>query len=147
MSVIMGIDPGAVSAAWGMIGVNEAMADDVPVAGKMVDGRAFSRLVAELEPDFAVVERVGAFPGQGISSAFRFGQGYGILLGVLASHGVEIRDVAPGLWKKHFRLDSDKEKARALAIKRFPLVDLGRKRDAGRAEALLMALWGLETGL
>jgi hypothetical protein len=143
---ILGVDPGAVSAAWGWIGLDEAIADDVAVAGKMVDGRAFCRLVKELDPQRAVVERVSAFPGQGVSSAFRFGQGYGILLGVLAAAGVEIVDVAPGLWKRHFHLDSNKERARALAIKRFPFVDLSRKKDAGKAEALLMALWLKETG-
>ena len=73
--------------------------------------------------------------------------GYGIILGALASHHVQIIDVAPGVWKRHFRLDRDKEKARALAIRRFPNVKLHLKKDAGRAEALLMALWLRETGL
>ena len=67
-------------------------------------------------------------------------------LGALAAQNVKIFDVASGSWKKHFRLDSDKEKARALAIKRFPRIDLHRKKDAGRAEALLMGLWLRETG-
>jgi crossover junction endodeoxyribonuclease RuvC len=55
-------------------------------------------------------------------------------------------EVAPGLWKRHFRLGPDKEDARALALKRFPGVakNLSRKKDAGRAEALLMALWWQE---
>jgi crossover junction endodeoxyribonuclease RuvC len=88
---------------------------------------------------------VNAFAKQGVTSSFRFGMGYGSILGVLSALNVQIVDVAPGLWKKHFRLDSDKEKARALAIKRFPNAQLNRKKDAGRAEALLMALWLRET--
>jgi hypothetical protein len=44
-------------------------------------------------------------------------------------------------------LGPDKEQARALALKLFPGLSqpLSRKRDAGRAEALLMAAWWLET--
>jgi len=148
---IMGVDPGAVSAAFAVIpwdldgGLDAAGAWSVPVVNKMVDARAFAYAVKEHQASHAVIERVGAFPGQGVSSSFRFGMGYGIILGVLASSGVKIIDVAPGVWKKHFRLDSDKEKARALAIKRFPHVNLRLVKDAGRAEALLMALWLHET--
>ena len=151
-TAVMGVDPGSVSAAFAVIpwdldgGVDAAGAWHMPVANKMVDGRAFAYAVAERKPGHAVIERVNAFPGQGVSSSFRFGMGYGIIMGVLAASGVKIVDVAPGVWKKHFRLGSDKEKARALAIKLFPHVDLRLVKDAGRAEALLMALWLRETG-
>ena len=152
-TTVMGVDPGSVSAAFALIpwdldgGLDAASAFHMPVANKMVDGRAFAYIVAERNPTHAVIERVNAFPGQGVSSSFRFGMGYGVIMGVLAAAGVRIIDVAPGLWKKHFRLDSDKEKARALAIKLFPKVDLRLVKDAGRAEALLMALWWRETRL
>jgi crossover junction endodeoxyribonuclease RuvC len=55
--------------------------------------------------------------------------------------------VTPSKWKKHFGLSSDKEQARGLAIQRFPLIAecLNRKKDADRAEALLIAQWYLET--
>lgn len=148
---IIGIDPGAVSAAFAIIpwefdgGVDAAGAWHVPVVNKMVDGRALHFVLDGHRATHAVIEKVGAFPGQGVSSSFRFGMGYGIILGVLATTGAQIIDVAPGYWKKHFRLDSDKEKARALAIKRFPHVNLSLKKDAGRAEALLLALWWKET--
>ena len=151
-TTVMGVDPGSVSAAFAVIpwdldgGVDAASAFHMPVANKMVDGRAFAYLVSERNPSHAVAERVNAFPKQGVSSSFRFGMGYGIIMGVLLASGVKIVDVAPGVWKKHFRLNSDKEKARALAIKLFPKVDLRLKLDAGRAEALLMALWLRETG-
>jgi hypothetical protein len=152
MSSIMGVYPGSVSAAYAYIpwdldgGLDAAWARHMPVADKMVDGRAFAYAVRERNPVYAVVERVSAMPKQGVTSSFRFGMGYGIVMGVLAASGVKIVDVAPGVWKKHFRLNSDKEKARALAIKRFPNVDLRLVKDAGRAEALLMALWLRETG-
>ena len=150
---VMGIDPGSVSAAFAIIpwdldgGVEAASAFHAPVVNKMVDGRAFAYVVNEHNPSHAVIERVSAFPGQGVSSSFRFGMGYGVIMGVLLASSVKIVDVAPGVWKKHFRLDSDKEKARALAIKLFPNVNLRLVKDAGRAEALLMALWWRETRL
>jgi hypothetical protein len=140
--IIMGVDPGAVSAAYAVLRGDDASCDDVPVAGKMVDARSFARLVAGELPDVAVVERVSAFPGQGVSSSFRFGQGVGLIQGVLLAHGVQLIEVTPGMWKRFFRLGPDKEEARAFAIKRFPRIEnLTRKKDAGRAEALLLALW------
>ena len=151
-TIVMGVDPGAVSAAFAVIpwdldgGLEAASAFSVPVVNRMVDGKAFAYIVRERAPTHAVIERVNAFPGQGVSSSFRFGVGYGILLGVLASARVQIIEVAPTVWKRHFRLDRDKEKARALAIRRFPNVKLHLKKDVGRAEALLMALWLRETG-
>ena len=149
--IVMGVDPGSVSAAWGVIppdlegGVTAASCGQLPVANRMVDARAFWRVVSVFRPTHAVVEQVHAFPKQGVSSSFRFGMGYGLILGVLNASGSILVDVTPGLWKKHFRLDSDKEKARSLAVKRFPHVDLRRKQDAGMAEALLIALWHRET--
>jgi crossover junction endodeoxyribonuclease RuvC len=146
--VIMGVDPGAVSAAWAVLAGGLAYCDDVPVAGRMIDAPGFSRVVLKHQPGVAVVEKVAAMPKDGVSSSFRFGQGLGILQGVLAASGIEIVEVTPGMWKKYFRLGPDKELARAFAIKRFPNVDnLGRKKDAGRAEALLMALWFKEQRL
>jgi Holliday junction resolvasome RuvABC endonuclease subunit len=146
--LVMGVDPGAVSAAYALVRPDLALCDDVPVADKMVDGRSFALLVREAKPDVAVIERVSAMPKQGVSSSFRFGQGLGVLQGVLLAHSVKIIEVTPGVWKKFFKLGPDKEQARALAIKRFPTVNnLTHKKDAGRAEALLIAQWFLEQGL
>ena len=145
---VLGVDPGSISAAWALLSDGCAVCGDVPVVNKMVDGRTFHRLVQAQAPDFAVVERVSAMPKQGVSSSFRFGQGLGLIQGVIYASGVALVEVAPGTWKRHFKLGADKEAARALALKRFPHVDnLDRKRDAGRAEALLIALWFEEQGL
>lgn len=153
--IVLGIDPGSISAAWAAVSNTHVTVGDVPVADKMVDANGFAALVHAMVsapstegPIVAVVEKVGAFPGQGVSSSFRFGMGCGIINGVLAALAVQRIEVAPGMWKKHFRLGPDKEQARALALKRFPMLalPLGRKRDAGRAEAVLMALWWQEQG-
>ena len=93
---------------------------------------------------FAVVEQVGAMPKQGLSSTFRFGQSDGVLRGVLGALGIGYMEVHPVKWKNHFGLrGQEKDAARSLAIRRFPSVsqELARKKDGGRADALLLALW------
>ena len=66
--------------------------------------------------------------------------------GVVASLAIPTHMVTPGRWKKHFRLDADKEKARALAIRLWPSSEhFERKKDHGRAEAALIARFGAET--
>lgn len=48
------------------------------------------------------------------------------------------------MWKRRFGLiGQDKDAARLLAIQRFPATafQLQRKKDNGRADALLIALW------
>jgi Holliday junction resolvasome RuvABC endonuclease subunit len=147
---VLGVDPGAVSGAYALVvhihnALVEPIADDIPVVDRQVNAAEWSRIVASLKPDIAVVEQVGAMPKQGVSSTFKFGMGCGLIRGVLAGAGVPIISVTPAKWKKHFSLNSDAEKSRALAIRRFPTASLARKKDHGRAEALLMALWKLET--
>ena len=144
---VLGVDPGAVSGAYALIGPNglAAIVDDIPVVDRQVDAAEWGRIIARLKPDVAVVEQVGSMPKQGVASTFKFGMGCGLIRGVLAGAGVPIVNVAPTKWKKHFGLNSDAEKSRALAIRRFPTAPLAHKKDHGRAEALLMALWKLET--
>ena len=82
------------SAAFGIIpwdvegGLEAAKAWQMPVLDRMVDARAFAYALKELCPTHAVIERVNAFPGQGVTSSFRFGMGYGIIMGVLYAHGI-----------------------------------------------------------
>ncbi len=72
---------------------------------------------------------------------------YGAIRCVIAA--LEIRTVllAPTVWKKYFRLGSDKEKSRALALRTFAKTPehFSRKRDHGRAEAALLALYAFQT--
>jgi hypothetical protein len=53
--------------------------------------------------------------------------------------------MTPVQWKKHFKLTSDKEMSRALAIRMFPEAPLNLKKHSDRAESLLMARWLYET--
>lgn len=93
----------------------------------------------------AVVEKVGARPGQGVTSMFNFGKNVGYIEGVLAALGIPYQLIPPATWKKEFSLiGKDKQASIVTCHKLFPDVDLKRsdrcRTDSdGKAEALLMA--------
>jgi hypothetical protein len=92
----------------------------------------------------ACVEKVGAMPTDGATSAFRFGESSGRVKAVLEVHGIPYTRAIPAVWKNRFGLKGQgKDAGRLLAIRRFPSVadQLARKKDDGRADALLLALW------
>jgi crossover junction endodeoxyribonuclease RuvC len=98
-------------------------------------------------PKFVVhVEKVSAMPGQGVTSMFSFGRNFGQWEGVIAALGCEVHYVTPQRWKKTMLAGQPKgkEAARMRALQLFPyLVDaLKRKKDDGRAEALLIGEYG-----
>lgn len=145
MKKILGIDPG-LSGAYAILHGDDATVDDLPIVDKHLDAAMLQRIVKMYAPDTAIVERVGAMPGQGVSSMFVFGRCYGAILATLACAGVPTVLVTPAQWKKKFSLGKDKERSRELAIRTFPTVEgLSRKKDEGRAEALLLALYARET--
>ena len=95
--------------------------------------------------DSVYLEKVHAMPNQGVTSMFNFGQGYGIIKGVLGCLGYDYTLVTPQAWKKHHGLlKTDKDAARLKAIELFPEAEqyLQRKKDIGRADALLIAAYG-----
>jgi crossover junction endodeoxyribonuclease RuvC len=143
--LVLGIDPG-ISGAWAMLtAAGELLrVADIPVANNMVAGAVLAGELTGYNFSYAVIERVGAMPGQGVSSMFRFGMATGIVTGVLAALGISILHVAPTVWKKHFNLSADKEASRMRAIEQWPkhAASFARKMDHGRAEAALIALWG-----
>lgn len=97
----------------------------------------------------AVIENVHSRPRQ--AGAFNFGLSTGIIHGILAANDIPMVLMAPSEWKVKMGLqrdplesqDSTKDRARALAAKLFPnLADqFKRKKDDGRAEALLIAFY------
>lgn len=145
---IMGIDPGISGAVAFYFPDQRAgiSAYDVPVVGKEINASALHDLIHQYAPDLAVIEIVHSMPKQGVSSSFNFGMSYGIAKGVVGSLHIPTINVSPTKWKKHFGLTADKEQARALAISTWPFSDhFRRKKDNGRAEAALLALYGAKT--
>ena len=161
---VIGIDVG-LSGACAMLGTNGMglpphLLDvaDLPVmakgsgSGKVkneINPAALNELLKEWVHGFSddvlvVVESVSAMPGQGVAGVFSLGDSRGAIRGVLAARGYPVAFVSPGKWKRHFGLTADKELARARAIQLYPQAELARKKDADRAEAILVARYGWE---
>lgn len=151
-SLIVGIDPG-ISGAIAFVKSGAlpcyVAVYDLPVhiekSGKTrLDLESLSVLISTYSQDInlALVEEVGQIGTKADPfSSFVFGFATGAVHGVLASHSVSIQTVKPITWKAALGLDSDKSKSIAKAIKFFPQAasKLTRKKDHGRAEALLLA--------
>ena len=89
---------------------------------------------------FALVERVGARPGQGVASMFSLGHSTGIVDGILAALTIPHETKPAATWKKLAGVPADKPLVLAAARRRWPDAPLGRVRDHGRAEALYLGL-------
>lgn len=147
--IVAGIDPGATGAV-AVLYDSGAIALDIPTAktasGKtrIVPSAVQERIMVAGRPDCVWIEAVHAMPGQGVSSMFAFGRSLGVVEGVVGTLQIPVRYVQPAVWKRAFGLiGADKDAARTVAAQRFPGVELTRKKDIGRADALLIALYGL----
>ena len=95
-----------------------------------------------------VIEQVSAMPGQGVTSMFNFGQSFGILKGICSAMQLPMYFVRPAKWKKYFGLiNSEKDASRTKAIEMFPYFSsyLSKKKDANKADAILIAYFYYET--
>jgi len=94
------------------------------------------------------VEKVASRPGQGVASTFKFGKGYGEVLGICTALGFIIIEPTPQAWKKEMLAGTDKSKDASIqaAENLFPKVDFVqpkcRKAHDGAAEAILLAEYG-----
>ena len=152
--LIYGIDPGFT----GAVSIYDTELDsliihDIPVV-KSLKGKTLINLPellsilnnTENQPSLAAIERVNAMPNQGVSSTFRFGQGFGQLEMAIVASKLSIKYVTPRQWKKYFDLTSDKGESRRLAKLCFPnhAHYFKRVKDDGRAEAALIGLYAKE---
>lgn len=137
----IGIDPGA-SGALAILRGPETVT--VPFSAE-----AYVELLQGVDTSnaFAIVEHVGAMPGQGSVSTFNFGMNFGIIQGVLSALKIPYELVRPHKWKKEFSCTSDKNTSIEVAKRLFPQANFKRtpkctKDHDGIAEALLLAEYG-----
>lgn len=148
--ITLGIDPGLSGALAILSETGEyELVWDLPVvrSGKLswIDGARLHSFLIEAQagkPARCFIERVQAFPKQGLSSAFNFGVGFGSILSTLQARGIAIEFVTPAAWKKAMGLNSDKHASLDRGRLLFPAAPLELKKHEGRAEALLLAYWG-----
>jgi hypothetical protein len=154
LTLTFGIDPGLSGAIVTLIDGEPGPMIDMPTQTigdwNEVDGAGVARFLREQRAAHpgayvsACIEKVGARPNDGGTTAFRFGESSGKVKAVLESLGIPYSRAIPAVWKRRFGLiGTDKDAARQLALVRFPSVaaELKRKKDNGRADALLLALW------
>lgn len=155
--LFIGIDPGFTGAIV-MIpaGCNIISVADTPILeskkGKKIKKEYFipgmASLLESVSPEAHVfIEKVHAMPGQGVTSMFNFGKGFGIWLGIIVALKLPYTLVTPQAWKKKM-LDGkgNKDDSRIRAIELCPeQADyFKRKKDIGRADATLIAMYGKE---
>lgn len=154
MTIIAGVDPGLHG---GIAFLSPDGCETLPMpilhltrGGKAkgeIDAHTLAQIFWQRHAGHAFVEQVGAMPGQGATSMFAFGQGYGMVRGILAAVGVPYTLVSPRKWKAALGVPASKDGARARASQLLPGAadQWPRVKDDGRAEAALIALHGQQS--
>lgn len=150
--IIIGIDPGLNGGITVLENGDLIFVQDMPVlplekGKKIIDTLAvYNILVTHIRGinNEAAIESVHAMPGQGVTSMFNFGLGYGLVRGAIDCAGYLPVLISPQKWKKHFNLINKDKKDGLVEIERLwpDKVDLfktkrGRVLD-GRVDAALI---------
>lgn len=155
---ILGVDPG-LSGAFALLCPGDVLqVFDMPTTERIVNRKRKRQIDAYAIMGWlelngyriikAVIEKVGSMPGQGVTSSFNFGYTAGSIDACCAAAGLKVEHVYPQVWKRHYGLlGQPKDASRAAASKLLPKAAYlwPRKKDDGRAEAALLALYGRET--
>jgi hypothetical protein len=141
---ILGIDPGV---GGGLV----LLEDTEPTfVGLYVSEQDFIDNVRDLASegiDAAFIEKVNAFPGQGVASTWKFAQNYGFERGVVRTLKVPLHEVRPQVWQKGLGIPQVKEKTKRKAALKdtagrlFPQLRWTLKT----CDAVLIALYGINT--
>jgi Holliday junction resolvasome RuvABC endonuclease subunit len=88
----------------------------------------------------AIIEKVHSTPQMGVTSAFTFGRGFGLLLGILSSHRIPFSEVSPQKWQKAMECmtKGDKNVSKRRAQQLWPSLTITHRN----ADALLIAEYG-----
>ena len=159
MSKVLGIDPG-LDGALVLVrsdvrhnGSQITAFCDMPTIDVVIGGRAKRRidpvalvdwLVGCGQVDLVVLEEVASSPQMGVASSFAFGEGYGLIQGILTTLQRSYQLVRPQVWCKELGVVRDKGRHRQMASRLYPS-DTGlftRVKDNGRADAALLATYG-----
>lgn len=154
---ILGIDPGLSGALCILDPIERGLEIiDMPVVelerNKKTKREVAAAMVYEAlvgkDIQFAFLERVGAMPGQGVTSMLSLGRSVGVIEGVVAAMGIPLTLVIPQRWQKDMLVRGGKDGSRERAMQLFPMQSelFKRKKDDGRADAALIAMWGEKFG-
>ncbi|MBM6595563.1 RuvC family protein [Microvirga pudoricolor] len=123
MPIICGIDPG-LSGALCFIDTSKNPLDliavyDMPTTPfgtkQRVNGAEVWALLVEHEADEVWIENVWSRPGEGVSSAFSFGESFASVRTAAQITGAKVSFVTPGVWKADLKVPALKDGAREAA--------------------------------
>ena len=148
---IIGIDPGASGAVaiWDK-GISKIYKCP-KTANEMADiiiKTKHSEYVNKNQSIHAYIEKVHAFPHDGRSSIFKFGQNFGQWIGILAACKVKTELVTPqrwmNYWKKKLNIELPKDKPeRKRRLKELASNYTDKKVTLYNADAILITMYGL----
>ena len=147
--LIFGIDPGK-TGAWGAIthkGNYHSCGDmHCDANGYLYTEKIWAEICMARDGQDCkvIIEKVASRPMQGVVSVFSFGMAFGGALSLARRFKTEVVMVTPQLWKKTLVLNSDKQLSLDMAREILPQAPLHLKKHNGRAEALLIALYGFK---
>ena len=150
--IFIGLDPGAISGAWGAIDHNRDFigCGDIPSVDGRISSTELHRLIKGCVSTFdtacIVVENVHTMPKQGIASSGKFMRAAGAIEATAELTRYPFMLVTPQRWKAHFNLiGASKDDGLILARKMFPDAPLKLKKHHNMSDALLMATWLKDT--
>jgi len=99
------------------------------------------------------IEEIHAAPGQGVTSMFSMGYGFGLIIGILSAMKLPHVRVAPQEWKGKLLKGMPREKMASVVVASrlfpdcLPYLKLPKGgMDHNVADALLIAEWGRQSG-
>lgn len=126
----------------------------VKASKREYDTPALVRLIRDLAPDHAYLEKAQSMPGQGVASMFSIGNGYGIQRGILAALAIPHTLVHPRTWQTVLFRDLPKSDTKAMSPivcgRLWPAVDWRASQRCriahdGLTDAALIAEYGRRT--
>ncbi len=106
-------------------------------------GKIVRHWLDKYQPLTAYIEDVHAMPKQGTASVFSFGDSFGVLRACFGVLPIPVVLVPPQAWKKKAGLiGKPKDMSRTRAQQLYPGAELSLKKHIGRADAILIAVYG-----
>ena len=145
---VIGLDPGA-SGGVTVLSRSGELVESLPMPDTLAD--LWSLIEKYSDNSVAYLEKVGAMPGQGVASMFKFGQQYGYLQMALTAARIPFYDVTPMKWQKALGLLSKKgegktehkSRMKGAAQQYFPKAKVTLKNS----DSILIAFYGLHEQL
>lgn len=153
--LVCGIDPGIT----GAVAVIDSSSGEIEIHDvvvyedgkrRRIDAAGCFALLRDIKADGPLkvfIEKSQPMPKNGSIGCFGLGYSFGVWIGILSALEIPYTLVTPQAWKKSLMPGEPKEKdsSRVVARRLFPSQTeewLSRKKDHGRADAILLAEYG-----